>query len=329
MKEWQFPIGSELTRDEIAGGIDGEGGVGGQPQGGIITPDDSPNILLFSDSDQAELYGYDYDGWVESNTVFQYTGQGQKGDQEWKRGNKAIRDHKENGKSIRVLIKKGFRSGRTVNHLYIGEFQLDPNWGWFPAQAPDLDGDIRQVFVFRLIPVGEVVLRPEDTSSMPARIKTTFKEIPLVTQSKETEIEKTHKTEFQVSGKETTTGQRKESELRDEYIAHLESMGHEIVGSEITPHSQAKTYKVDLYDKTTEELCEVKSSAVSEKIWHAIGQVLFYAHHLKNEPKTVSILVPSRPSEDLLELITKLGIVCIYKSNNSFERVEPDEYKHT
>ena len=193
MKEWQFPIGSELTRAEIAYGIDGEGAIGGQERGGIITPADSANILLFSDPGAAELYGYDYDGWVESNTVFQYTGQGQKGDQEWKRGNKAIRDHKENGKSIRVLIKKGVRSGKTDNHLYIGEFQLDPHWEWFHAQSHDIDDDIRQVFVFRLIPVGEVVLRPEDTSSMPAHRKTTFKEIPLISQSKETEIEKTHK----------------------------------------------------------------------------------------------------------------------------------------
>ena len=63
---------------------------GGQRQGGISTPADQPFIFLFS-SEAGEQFGYS-DGWDEDG-VFLYTGEGQRGDMEFVRGNLAIRQH--------------------------------------------------------------------------------------------------------------------------------------------------------------------------------------------------------------------------------------------
>ena len=71
---------------------------GGQRQGGIATPKEHPYIFIIS-SRRGEDHGYG-DGWIDENKFFLYTGEGQNGDMEFKSGNKAIRDHYENGKKV-------------------------------------------------------------------------------------------------------------------------------------------------------------------------------------------------------------------------------------
>ena len=63
---------------------------GGQAQGGISTPVDVSCIFIFT-GEGREQYGYS-DGWNEDG-VYLYTGEGQVGDMQFVRGDKAIRDH--------------------------------------------------------------------------------------------------------------------------------------------------------------------------------------------------------------------------------------------
>ena len=63
---------------------------GGQCQGGISTPSHQKFIFLFS-SPRAEEFGYE-DGWSDEG-IYLYTGEGQRGDMTFSRGNIAIRDH--------------------------------------------------------------------------------------------------------------------------------------------------------------------------------------------------------------------------------------------
>ncbi len=70
---------------------------GGQNQGGISTPQDHPFIFIFT-GNEGKDYGYK-DGWQEDG-VFYYTGEGQKSDQTFTRGNKAIHEHRTNGKDL-------------------------------------------------------------------------------------------------------------------------------------------------------------------------------------------------------------------------------------
>jgi 5-methylcytosine-specific restriction protein A len=70
---------------------------GGQQQGGICTPANHRLILLFT-SEKGEEFGY-RDGWTDTG-LYQYSGEGMKGDMDFVRGNRAIRDHVRDGKQI-------------------------------------------------------------------------------------------------------------------------------------------------------------------------------------------------------------------------------------
>ena len=72
---------------------------GGQSQGGISTPKEYKYIFIIEYKKSGKDFGYE-DGWDIGRNFYLYTGQGQVGDMQFIRGNKAIRDHKENDKKI-------------------------------------------------------------------------------------------------------------------------------------------------------------------------------------------------------------------------------------
>ncbi len=86
-----FELGREYVRRDIHALF------GGQVQGGISTPSNHKIVLLFS-SDAGEAHGY-RDGWDRESGHFLYSGEGQRGDMTFTRGNKAVRDHVNNGKT--------------------------------------------------------------------------------------------------------------------------------------------------------------------------------------------------------------------------------------
>ena len=113
---------------------------GGQRQGGISTPKDNKVILLFSGS-SGEQYGYE-DGWVNSDEYL-YTGEGQVGDMDWIKGNKAIRDHQINDKDIFL-----FEISKKAHVIYLGNFeQIGFDW----IKSKDKEGTPRNAIQFRLL----------------------------------------------------------------------------------------------------------------------------------------------------------------------------------
>ena len=101
-------------------------------------------VFLFT-GDTGELYGY-RDG-PNADGTFHYTGEGQLGDMTFSRGNKAIRDHAGEGKTLH-LFQKTKRSGyvRYVGEMkYVGHEEVEG--------IPDRDGRPRKAIVFRLVPV--------------------------------------------------------------------------------------------------------------------------------------------------------------------------------
>ena len=110
----------------------------GQPQGGISTPREHPLIFLFTGR-RGEPYGY-RDGYGPKGS-FWYTGEGQVGDMEFKRGNRAIRDHAANGKRI-YLFKEAGKGIRFVSEVrYVGH-RIE--------QRPDRNDKQRKAIVFEL-----------------------------------------------------------------------------------------------------------------------------------------------------------------------------------
>ncbi len=114
---------------------------GGQRQGGISTPTAAPFVFLFTGT-TGEQYGY-HDGW-DDNGVFIYTGEGQTGDMEFIRGNRAIRDHVQNGKDLLLFQSLGKRKG----YRFLGSFACG---SWEYRDGQDLEGSARRAIVFHLI----------------------------------------------------------------------------------------------------------------------------------------------------------------------------------
>jgi 5-methylcytosine-specific restriction protein A len=115
---------------------------GGGRQSGISTPKDQPFIFLFT-GESGEQHGYE-DGW-DADGVFLYSGEGQLGDMQFVRGNRAIRDHATDGKDLLL-----FQSlGKGLGVRYLGSFACA---GWLNGSGVDRDGQLRQVIVFQLVP---------------------------------------------------------------------------------------------------------------------------------------------------------------------------------
>ena len=132
-----FIPGSEYRRAEI------HLQYGGQTQGGISTPRGHKLIFLFS-SPNGSLYGY-RDGWTPDGSYYLFSGEGQKGDMEFVRGNKAVRDHVAAGKDLHL-----FEHVRGGWYRYVGEMRLDGYY--FQDNVPDVEGHARRAIIFRLVP---------------------------------------------------------------------------------------------------------------------------------------------------------------------------------
>lgn len=123
---------------------------GGQFQSGIWTPREFPVVFMFSGVSGA-AYGY-HDEWT-SDDVFEYVGEGQNGDMQYTKGNKAIADHRANGEDL--LLFKDLGKGKGVR--YEGLFEcLDTRTKDGVEKALDSAGKQkkRKIIVFELVRVG-------------------------------------------------------------------------------------------------------------------------------------------------------------------------------
>jgi 5-methylcytosine-specific restriction protein A len=142
-----FVVGKRYDRkSEINGPF------GGSWQSGIAPSSIANAIFLFT-GDSGEQYGYsDTDGFNENgDNVFSYTGEGQVGDMEFTRGNRAVLEHAKEGRALHL-----FRSlGKGKGQQYLGEFVYA---GHHFATGPDKNGAERKLIIFQLVPVSVAVL---------------------------------------------------------------------------------------------------------------------------------------------------------------------------
>ena len=121
---------------------------GGNRQSGIAACASYPYVFLFS-SPRGEDFGY-RDGWFGPHE-YSYTGEGQSGDMEMARGNRAILEHEAAGRELHLFEKVG--SGY---YEYLGQFRYV---GHEVRKGPDIDKQDRSQLVFRL------ALLPEEAGS--------------------------------------------------------------------------------------------------------------------------------------------------------------------
>jgi hypothetical protein len=132
-----FTPGKKYKRKEI------HNEYGGNRQGGIASCSSHPYIFIFTGKSGVQ-HGYE-DGWHDN--IFYYTGAGQSGDMEFKRGNKALLEHSSNNKKVMLFESDGTGYVEHICELsYIG-FEL--------FETPDTHGINRTGIKFRFAKIGD------------------------------------------------------------------------------------------------------------------------------------------------------------------------------
>jgi len=142
-----------FVQGEVYRRRDLHGQFGGQQQGGRSTPSRRPVVLLFT-GEAGEQHGY-RDGWSKDG-VFLYTGEGQRGDMRFSRGNLAIRDHAPLGRYLHLFeYIKGDGKGlvRYVDQMVCTGFSF--------RDSPDTTGAERKAIIFELTPIQEFLADEE------------------------------------------------------------------------------------------------------------------------------------------------------------------------
>lgn len=137
-----FEVGALYHRRQQIHGL-----LGGQQQGGISTPGNAPFVILFT-GEAGSQHGY-WDHWEieDGQNVFHYYGEGQSGDMQDTRGNRAIREHARHGR--RLLMFQSLGKGQP--YRFWGEFRCIGTYEHHGV--PDTSGALRKAIVFRLKPV--------------------------------------------------------------------------------------------------------------------------------------------------------------------------------
>ena len=137
-KQFPFVPGQRLQRSEAHYLL------GGNPRAGIANCADQPFVLLFSDPGLGEPFGYHVHEGLRRDGVYQFSGEGKRGDQEWVRGNFALVEAAKRNKSLHLFLPEA------RHQIYVGQFALTKR-GWMSAVAPDVTGKPRFIFVFELL----------------------------------------------------------------------------------------------------------------------------------------------------------------------------------
>lgn len=330
--EWDLPEGAITTRSGV------KDRYGGTIYGGIEPSRTSPNVLIYTDPEQGAANGYNYDGWdLNDPSVFYYTGEGRTGDQELKDGNRAILDHQEAGRTLRLFeaIDKGKRPGGK-RQRYLGAFRIDDADPYRFEPAPDKDGNPRRVVVFRLLKEGAQprTLPPapprqvpaaqpltpvargsaqddEDTSTTPtASADEAEAQIQLVASENNTA------SEYEIQPKTGTIARRDEGRLVAQFEGWLRGRKHDVKRVRIRIPGERHELITDTYDSTDSILYEAKSGADRATIRLGIGQILDYLRFLPEARGR--LLLPQEPAPDLKLLIKSCGLGLAYPDLGSW-----------
>lgn len=310
-QHWDVLVGALLSRAER------QRRYGGSVQGGIEPSTTTPNIFLYSDPARATAFGYSYDGWANDKRVFRYTGEGQRGPQIMRGRNLAVLNHKLAGRALRLFVTDGVVPGTNQkNHRYLGEFELDQQEPYYELEAPDTSDEQRTVIVFRLRPVGETQIREADRSQ--AGEPAVEPESALVA------LENHGTRTFSNPGSAPGESERRESELVERFRQDLGRPPGVLRRWKFRPTGELRSFWTDVYDEHTNELYEAKGNATRDNVRRGVGQLLDYGRHIPRSDLKLALLLPSRPSDDLVELLHSLNITCVYETAaGGFQREEP------
>ncbi|MFF1542507.1 restriction endonuclease [Streptomyces sp. NPDC058291] len=288
----------ELTVGEVVARRDLHRRFGGTPQGGISPSTQAQMVMVFVTERPSPD---DSTGWGEDG-IFHFSGAGMNGDQEMTRGNLALLRHKEQGRTVHLfhqLRKHSDQSDRL--YRYLGRFEVDSEQPYYIADAPDANGQMRTVIVFRLRPVGATI--PEGP-----RLPVTPLTETRITQAAEFRIVPERRLQIQESTGDILR------RLTTDYANHLRGLGREVVSAQVRVKGETRIARVDLLDATENRLIEVKHNTTRQSVRGAIGTLMDYRRFFHPTP-TLALLVPGAPREDLLDLCASLCIEVVWPNH--------------
>lgn len=114
--------------------------------------------------------------------------------------------------------------------------------------------------------------------------------------------------------------EEKEKKLVYRYKQYLENFEHLTFQKWSIKDSEGTPLETDGWIAETKTLIEAKASNSREDIRMAIGQLLDY-RRFDPVPTDVAVLLPERPSSDLISLLLGLEINIIYETEGRFEKI--------
>jgi hypothetical protein len=136
VEPWELAPGGLIRREELHDRF------GGPRKSAISVSKDTPNIFIFTDPLDGRTRGH-LDRWIEDGAVYLFGGEGLKGDQSFLRGNKAVLQHAEDGRALRLF------EGMKGTVVYAGEFRLADE-PYELSQGHEVGGPLRQIILFRM-----------------------------------------------------------------------------------------------------------------------------------------------------------------------------------
>jgi len=274
--------------------------MGGRPHGHRISPSKtSDNVFIFLDPAKEEGGG-SICGTTEDG-AFHMVGEGPLGDHAAMRGNKVMLTHRETGRALRLFLRQ-----HTGQYMYVGQFELDADVPFYRIDMPEEREElvIRDVYVFRLRPVGQHVPLPPSSLTRPAGAYHPREAMPPILAPK--------------GWREKTSLEKETEELLFSYFRTLTVEGHDVVTLRAACGEGAEMVGVPLLDRTTDTVVASAGSTSRTAVRAAIGDALDY-QRVSGAANTV-LLLPSKPREDVLALIEHVGMTAAWPLGKGWHR---------
>jgi hypothetical protein len=126
---------------------------------------------------------------------------------------------------------------------------------------------------------------------------------------------------------ETRRAERKERRLVADYVKYLGEPSEIVHRHKIDAPDAAGPLYSDIFNKARRQLIEAKAHATRSDVRMAIGQLADYARFIQ-PPPGCAILLPAKPSSDLIDLLNRQGISAIWREGPGFSDNADGRFTH-
>jgi hypothetical protein len=116
---------------------------------------------------------------------------------------------------------------------------------------------------------------------------------------------------------ETKRAHRKERRLVADYVKYLGEPSKIVHRHKIDAPDTAGPLYSDIFNKARRQLIEAKANATRGDVRMAIGQLADYARFIKPPPDR-AVLLPAKPSQDVIDLLNSQGISAVWREGPGF-----------